>query len=336
MGRDSPLHVLTDLFEPNVGTDNCFSIRAGELAKLTVTGKNYLPNYFHMHAYAGVLNKLLVSAPLFVMATISVRARSELADFGFVAYSAAQNNAIDSYVDLVKATVNVVHPNTYSPVPEVRKMAAVWISASKAGKLGALTPVSFDDTTRDGVKGEILRANLRVAEELNDYGDEERTHGKYWKACQDAVLGAQTAEVTKYFDFASLSCAGLAQRRSIAVVKACLPHLTESQRKRVVGQLAVCRGDGVQIVQMAEAERLCYLRFLLRRGADISTVSHIEKVIGDNQDYNTNARELAEQMHKRLDTVEDDTSAALLADIRMGCLSSIQGDAKLEELSHTI
>jgi len=300
---------------------------------LTVTGKFYLPNYLHMHAYAGVLNKVLLSVPLFAMATISVKARSNIDDFDFVKCTAAQTQAIQSYVGVVEQTQETMTGYGNVPIDKIRKLAMVWIEGEKSGKLKPLPPVCFDDTTRDGLKNEILRANLRPAEELNDTAEQECDKHQYWTATQDATLGAKVADVTKYSDFASLSCNSLCQRRSIRIIESCYPHLTSSQRMRTLKDLAICRSNRDEIIDMAEQARLSFLRYLIRKNTDLGAIQQIQHAIGENQAYKVSIQDLAQEMHQRLDKVNDMGSASLLADIRMACMAALDGDRKLAQLT---
>jgi len=299
---------------------------------LTVNGKNYLPDYRHMHAYAGVLNKILVSAPLFVMATIGVKARSELTDFEFITCSADQNRAIDSYVDIVRKTEATIPEATTAPPVPVRKLATEWIDDSRNGTLKPLVPVSFDDSTRDGVKSEIVRANLRVAECLSDFSEEERLDGHYWIAAQDAVLGARVAEVTKYADFASLSTAGLSERRSMTMLSKCFTHLTPAQRRWAASGLSVCKARNSTIADMAETARLVYIRHLVQNGAEVSHIAEMQRSIGEQQEYRADLKTLAQQIRQQLKVDGDVEETSLLADIRMGCVAALESNQKIANL----
>ena len=219
----------------------------------------------------------------------------------------------------------------YPPAKTARMLAFRWLEGAKVGLLQPLEPVAYEDSSRDGVKNEIVNANINVAEALNNVSDEERGNGQWNAAAKDAMLAASTLEVTKFFDFASLAVCSMVQRRSLSIVASELPQLSLEVKTQVTREALALRASDDQLGQMALKARTDLLQYELRRGYDVRRVAATQKQISVGQ-FREPLPMLVKSLKTEMVAAKDLLSPELFTDMRLGYLSALETDRKVDGL----
>jgi hypothetical protein len=232
----------------------------------------------HEKGGAGFLNKLMIAAPFFLVAAWGVRQNVSHETFTFVACSSEDNANISAYAPIVKATKAAEGKMSYS-AGAARALAYRWLDGAQDGLLKPLQPVAYEDTTRDGVKNEIMNSNIEVSEALDKVAEEERLHHKWDQSAKDALLGATVVDVTKYFDFSSLAVCSMVQRRALNTVQKEWTQLSPTVKVQVTKEALALRANDDRLYQMAIKARSELLKYELRRGYDVRRIAKTEDSI---------------------------------------------------------
>lgn len=299
---------------------------------MRVTWNPYQPEDSLMQPTVGasIFNKLLVAAPFLVMASIGAKSRSATNQYDFVACSSKQDKEISAYAPVVSATEDSVSSPMSTDPNVARRLAFRWIEGAKVGLLQPLDPCSFDDTTRDGIKGEIVRANVSVAEVMNYAAEQDAENGKYDKAAKDAMVAADTLEVTKFFDFASLTTCTMVQRRSLSVIHNVAKKLSPDVRSQVVREVLAFRSNDDRLGQMAVNARQELLKHELRQGQDLASIEHTQKEVNGLEFRNMDNLALAcKDLRKGLKYSTNEDVPSLYTDVRLGFVSQLDTDKRI-------
>lgn len=302
---------------------------------MRVSWKRYRPEDSHMQATVGtsILSKLLVAAPFLVMASIGAKSRSSASTFDFVACSPKEDQQISAYTPVVTATETQVTMPMHTDPGLARRLAYRWIEGQKVGLLQPLEPCSFDDSSRDGIKAEIVHADISVAEAMNSNAEREAFAGSFDTAAKDAMLAADTLEVTKFFDFASLTTCTMVQRRSLNIIKYVEPKLSPEVRSQVLHEIKAFRANDDRLGQMAINARQELLKYELRHGVDLLSIEQTQKEVGQQEFRNVASLEaVIKAMRDGIRDSRDDFAPTLFTDVRLGFISQLDTDRRIDAI----
>ncbi len=267
------------------------------------------------------------------MTVIGVFARSASPNYNFVACDSKQSSAITAYIPLVRATRAAIR-SSFSASPEVsRRIAHQWIDGANAGVLGPLEPCAFDDTSREGLKSDIIHANIRVAEALALVASHEKQIGQPDLAAKDAALGALTLQVTKFSDFSSVSICSMVQRRCLREIKDVALRISPTTRAQVERQLQTIRDDDSRLSLMAIRTRQLFLQYRLRHGVTVAKVEATQKAISpDEFTQASNLEVVAQRIRASQSVWQYQQVSEFLSDVRLGYQAQADTDRKVDEL----
>jgi hypothetical protein len=173
---------------------------------------------------------------------------------------------------------------------------------------------------------------MAIGESLNTGALEEASQRCYWHAAQDTILACRLSEVTKYFDFASLSVSTIDQRRSLNVLTRILPNLSSAQRDWCRSTVSGFRSNRARITQLAQLSRLELLQFRQQQGQDVETIEAVEKEVKKSAIRSGNILRLADYVKASLKRVQSEDVSELFQEIRLGCVAAIVTDRKIDEV----
>ncbi len=300
---------------------------------MTVFRKDCEPKDFSVESARTLVNKLMIIAPFVLMSSIALKARTTLPDFEFVACNKAENHEIENYRDVVAATEEACPVGQLLDLGQARKLAKMWIDGAQSGKLQSLDSVAFEDTMRDGVKAEILHANMLIAESLNEYARDEIKQGKFDLAAKDTVLAAKALDVTKFSDFASLSACAMVQRRSLESVTLLLPKVSPSVRDMLYAQVAGMKSNETVLGRLAMRERQLFLQYQLRIGMDLAEVKKSEEEVSRREVSGVGSlMETVREIKKSYEANRDTDASVLMTDLRLGFLAALDTDKRITQI----
>lgn len=232
-----------------------------------------------MDVFAGILNKLVIATPFLLVTTLGLKAREQRHVYSYTSYSQIEERNISAYVPLVKATEAVYDVNDCIPRPEAGKLARMWIQGSKSGDLKPLPQITIDDSTRDGVKSQILRDAEEVSESMAYWGGIQLSKGDYQQASQDALTALEVLRTPRMFDYSSVSSCSIPQRRALEIIRASMPHLpagTQASIRKQVHSFVVPDQDFTGLTMDA---RSVLLKFEDSPNAGFDNYNALEKYI---------------------------------------------------------
>ncbi|MBS1716403.1 MAG: hypothetical protein JSS72_01575 [Armatimonadetes bacterium] len=180
--------------------------------------------------------RLLLFSPAIVIAGVAVRSNIKTDPFEFVQLTPAQQIGLASYRPLLKETSDALQFHADYQITE--RLVNRWQEKAEHDSLICLQPIAADDTTAEGAKGEVIRAESKLANQLLDLSAQTQDHDQ---ALKGALTTLRFGEAYKYCDLASFVPNCLIQRRAIA----CLTKLQLSPSERLVAlkELKKVRGS---------------------------------------------------------------------------------------------
>jgi hypothetical protein len=300
---------------------------------MRVAWKHYQPEDSPMQPTvgAGVFNKLLIATPFFLLASLGMKAETSREGFTFVACSSKENAKISAYAPFVKASVALGHDFRDIPAKTSRGLAYRWLAGAKVGLLQPLKAVAFEDNSRDGVKSEIVNANIDVSEACNELAEVEKEQHHWDQSAKDALLGASVLEVSKFFDFSSLSVCSMVQRRSLNTVAEEWPRLSKDVKAQILREALALRANDDTLAQMAMKARDELLQYEVRRGYDYRKLASTQKSIDVSQ-FHQPIPMIVKNLRNEIFNARDAYSPDFFEDLRLGYLSAMDTDRKIDVL----
>ena len=144
---------------------------------------------------------------------------------------------IEAYIDPVRATQhNLMVIKTLASDEAVVKTAHIWLQDYRADRLKPLPSVGTCDTTRDGVKGQILNSRNLVISNLIRVGDDAVLKHQPAKASERYRMALEIAEIARDSDLnalaTSLSYENAAWMRLWRIDPSTEPHLNQRDHER--------------------------------------------------------------------------------------------------------
>jgi hypothetical protein len=188
---------------------------------------------------------------------------------------------------------------------QVRHIAQEWIKGAEDGQLGPLQPVSYDDTTRDGVKSEITMRNGAVASQLLYVAGHEIDLHQYMKSISDAAMGMRVANVIKYSDYPSLLQSDIYVRRGFRLIGVALSHLPAKDRAAARPLFLGLNSNAEKFKEVQGIEHVMFVEYLRRMHVDST-------LIESTRSYTTGADAATMDRYRRtlMASAKDDTLPA--------------------------
>ncbi len=295
----------------------------GSIPRKLLSPRQTNPENNHMDPVAGIINKLLVATPFVVVTTLGLHAHHAAEPFKFVANTRARDMLVSNYIPVVRESENASKGKLLIPEKKAMELASHWISGAKSGLLRPLTPIAVDDSSREGVKGQIVRSCMKVAESLNLSASEHLRAGAYGLAIRDTLKSMETVQTVKFFDFASLGESCMVERRSLLLIQNSLGKLPADEQVKVKEEVATL---GATTVKLKPMELEVHI-FALDRGAS-EPLDHFLTMT-----EKANSDELL-KLSRIQPSVGDDTGLSdLISDYRLGLSSVSDTNRMVKEIS---
>lgn len=213
--------------------------------------------------------KVMVAAPVVLTLCIGVDSRTSVEPYEPIGYSRADNDVVTAYIPILKrAHEATIKRADAIAIDEVRQVSTEWIALTERGTLQPLRPAFYEDSSQDGAKGQITRANSKLSSFLAARARAAADQGRHLEAARDAVLAAELAQGVKYSDFQTVAACGMLQRRAFEVLERVGPHLGPVESRRMLIRLSRLRPNTKEMERMAARSRLLYFASKARVGED--------------------------------------------------------------------
>jgi hypothetical protein len=243
---------------------------------MTVLSGGKSPKHYHVMPAKQLVFKSMVAMPALFLAALGAKARMEYDPFEFVSPTPKQNAAILAYRGVVLKSQPVTLDRGAQYHPEaVRKVAKEWIAEAKDGTLGALIPVSYDDSSREGVKGEIIQQCQSLSSILLTSAAIEANHGRYQESVDDSIVSLKLSHILKYSDYVSVLQFSLYERRALKLIMRSAPSLTSKQGSSLLAQLADVKPSPDALSRVAASQRVMFIEYLRRMGVDATKIESV-------------------------------------------------------------
>ena len=136
--------------------------------------------------------------------------------FSPVIIDAQLDSRADAYIPIVRQTKKALMPDA-SNHEQFRKLARVWIHASKSGKIKQIYPGYCGESLLDGPKGEIFSSACNLANRLSEISELEAIKHDP-RADEDALLSMELINIVRFGNYETLFSAGSYMRRPIRVL----------------------------------------------------------------------------------------------------------------------
>ena len=193
------------------------------------------PNIYRM-GWRRFVNELLLVSPLLFLACITVQARTRTEGFSRVEYSQGMDRKIAAYIEPVRLLERAL-AHGRSEATGVRRVAEVWRKEAQSGALQPLLPEFPDDSTRDGIKGQIRSAADELGSQLQRQARLEIAAGKFWQAADLAMLSIEAIQPVKYSDLYAVGVISTRQNYSLELLDECIGNLDPQEKRQIAKRL---------------------------------------------------------------------------------------------------
>lgn len=259
-------------------------------------------------------NELSVVSPFLLVGAITVQARTRVEDYVPAQYSTTLNRKIVAYSEPVRLVETAVAMGIHKADPvQIRKIAETWRAMSREGALQPLSPETADDSTREGIKGQIRKAADDLAAALQHQARKAIREGQPYAAAQDAILSIEAIQGFKYSDLYSVGMLSVRQNGAFHLLDSIGPKLTESEKKSVAERLDAIRTYERPLADLVMAKQRV-LMVSREAGVHSANATQLDLMleIAKAIDTGVNPESLREQLDKlRLTAKADDVSSFL-------------------------
>ncbi len=278
--------------------------------------------------------KLMVCAPAIFMAGLGVHARTMESDFDFVANDTATESRIQAYVPFVREAADVMpsrNPAVWSGV--ARSVARDWARAAEKCDLRPLHPISYDDTSSDGVKSQVFETEARIEVSLRRAVADDLQRNDLNAATADTVLILRLANVLKLSDFASMFTGAAQQRHALQVIEPYIGMLSNLDRKALAQELPRLSVRRSTTEEMVVRSKQLFLTWRKRTACDPLSIEDTQILSDIPALVNGDHMVTMEQLRMRLLTLGDDKLPEYCSALRVGILSQDRLTKTVEKLS---
>ncbi|RYG26026.1 hypothetical protein EON82_04935 [bacterium] len=176
------------------------------------------------------LHRFLVSSPVVLLIAISAVGHLRKPAHVGAAGTPEYDRRVLAYRDRVVAVQSLPRSEKASKLASLTAEADKWVDGYRSGTLLPLQPAAYEDHLREGVRGEVLTAGLRLGSQLTYQAGQALEQKSYAKAASTSVLAAETILGLREFELqAYLQCVYSA-RRSLTGAQGAWPFLSKAER----------------------------------------------------------------------------------------------------------
>lgn len=261
----------------------------------------------------------MFASPFLLIAGVGAHARLFVDPFEPTGYSHQGQQRIFAYKDVVEHTRGAANLKL-SPTDRLA-IADSWIAGYKEGKLQPIFPATDDDSTQEGIRGEIFQAVSQLNESLYRQAKRAASQGDLKLAKDTLLKSLQVSEIIKYSDFTILNALRLQQTHALKKLNS-LEIKSPSERKEIASSLQALLAEQRPLDNLAVLERRQYSESHIRAG--------LESVSIEDPLANASGRELRPNEQVFLAS-QTDAMPAVHSAIRFGFQNEEQFKAILEK-----
>lgn len=210
-----------------------------------------------------LIYKAMVGSPVVLMALLGAYSRLSYDAYEFVSPTPKQNESILNYRPYVTEANSILKARADDvSLSACRTVSKDWIEGFKSTKLVALNQISYDDSSRDGVKGEITKTWMELATVLNHASLTEARAQKYEDSAEDALLVYQLLSRLKYSDYGSLMIGATAQRRSLRTILNISDKLKPETRSMIAREIVRLYPERESLRRLNALDKTLYKMYL--------------------------------------------------------------------------
>ena len=181
-------------------------------------------------SWRAVLGAMLI-APLLVSAGALLARHSVRAEYQFIGASSAAHENLMKYQALVGRVSKLERGALVGgEISAYNEIAREWIGAVESDKLKPLNPVASDDTSLEGVKGQIYRSAAIVASRLAADAENRAKVGDFEGAASEAIDAFKILESMYGNDILAISMTNQRERRIFFIISKFLGQVRPETR----------------------------------------------------------------------------------------------------------
>ncbi|MCX7798756.1 MAG: hypothetical protein N2109_00250 [Fimbriimonadales bacterium] len=180
----------------------------------------------------------LVGMPGFLMAFLSLGARTYRDGFEFRSYNRTQNETIEAYAQPLRGVDSL--PKTMptpSDFPRIRRVAEVWINGLHSGALRPIPPSHADEEIPRGAREQILVGRSSLVSMLKSASHVASKAGRKEEAIRFLLQAYEVLEVSKTSDAFLMGLSARSQWTTVAHLSRELKGWKAEDRRRWVAEL---------------------------------------------------------------------------------------------------
>jgi len=217
-------------------------------------------------------NELLVVSPFLLVGAITVQARTRVESYEPPRYSASMHQKVAAYCEPVRLVEDAVARGfAYVNEHEIRQIGETWRNMGQDGSLQPLLPETPDDSTREGIKGQVRKAADNLASALQYIAKRQIKEGNAYGAAKDAILSIEAIQSFKYSDLYSVGMLSVRQNGAFDLLEAVSPTLTPAQKAEVQSRLLAIRNNEKPLADLVMAKQKVLLANNVPGGRSAST-----------------------------------------------------------------
>lgn len=279
--------------------------------------------------------RLMTIAPAIFMGGLAVHARAMFDGWEFIENDTSVEAKIQAYRPLVHQAEMTLHETPSAT--ELQKLASSWTESYANGKVVDLEPISYEDTSSDGVKSQIFSARSAVGNALLQDARHQIETRHLKVAVEDIRAAIRIANTGKYSDFVSIYNSSTEQRRAIYLLKNIFPKLSPSDRANMLDFLhANTTFDQKRAQKLALIQKHNYLAWRSRQDypnlsiIDTKTLAEIPVLLkGD-------VAVAAATFRERAFASRDRTVPQFTSSVRLGIVSQLSLEKLVKELDQSV
>jgi hypothetical protein len=203
-----------------------------------------------------LVNEFLVVSPVVLIGCITVQARTMVDPYEPVQISNELHRKIAAYEEPVRLVEQYARLGHGVPDPDrLRKIGLTWRNMTRAGALHPLPPETLEDSTRDGIKGQIRSAAEVLSSKLIFLAQKEAKAGRVLQAAEDATLALEAVQGVKCSDLYALGIMSVRQGVALELIRSCIPALTEEERQNLARRFKNLREAERPLLEIVLAEQ---------------------------------------------------------------------------------
>lgn len=180
----------------------------------------------------------LVGMPGFLMAFLSLGARTYRDGFEFRSYNRGQNETIEAYAQPLRAVEGLPKTlPTLSDFPRIHQVAGVWIAGFRTGTLRPIPPSHADEEIPRGAREQILVGRSSLVSTLKSASHVASKSGRNDDAIRFLLEAYEVLEVSKTSDPFLMGLSARSQWTTVAYLSKVLGGCSKKDRRRWLPEL---------------------------------------------------------------------------------------------------